>query len=129
MSERISALSAFQRLLGRHKIGRPEQLSLLCQIALNRIDAGDFGQPEVEDFDNRSLILVTENQIAGFDVPVNHPAFVGVLKSLRGLIDEVAGVGHRQNAALPNELRKIASFDVFHGKSEAVAQGQPPNKP
>jgi hypothetical protein len=51
---------------------------------------------------------------------MDEPAFMGVLKSQGGLANEVAGLGYRRWALLPNQLREVDTLDVFHDE-EVVA--------
>ena len=88
-------------LLRGDVVGRAEHLALVRQAAVDRLLAGHLGQAEVEHLDDRPVALAGEHQVARLDVAVDHAVLVGVLQAQRRLVDEVAGVGHRQRALWP----------------------------
>ena len=70
------------------------------------------------------LPLAGEHQVAGLDVAVDHAVLVGVLQAQGRLVDEVAGVGHRQRPAGLDQLRQVEALDVLHGQDEALAEAE-----
>ena len=63
-----------------------------------------------------------EDQVGRLDVAVDHAPLVGVLQAQRRLVDEVAGVDHRQRAAGLHHLRQVFPVDVLHGKDDALTE-------
>ena len=62
-----------------------------------------------------------QHQVVRLDVAVDHPLLVGVLQAQRRLVDELAGVGHRQRAPRLHQLGQVGPLDVLHREDQQVA--------
>ena len=116
-------------LLGGDEVGRAQHLALAGQAAVGLAFAGHLGQAEVEHLDDALLALESEDQVGRLDVAVDHAPLVGVLQAQRRLVDEVAGVDHRERAAGLHHLRQVFPVDVLHGKDDALAEPRWPSTP
>ncbi|MGD0044612.1 MAG: hypothetical protein ABSE84_30110 [Isosphaeraceae bacterium] len=67
------------------------------------------------------VAIASQHQVARFDVAVDHAVLVGVLEAERCLIHEIAGVSHRERAALLDELGQVVAIDVLHREDDALA--------
>ena len=98
MSARMSALAASRICSGAMKSGVPSAWPSEVKAPVDLLLAGRLGQAEVEHLDGRLVPFASEHQVAGLDVAVDQPFLVGVLEPERRLVDEVAGVRHRQRS-------------------------------
>ena len=121
MSARMSAFWGLDGLLGGDVVGRAEHLALVGQAAVDGSLAGHLGQAEVEHLDHRLVPIASQHQVARLDVAVDHAVLVGVLEAECRLVHEIAGVGHRQRAALLDELGQVVTLDVLHREDDALA--------
>ena len=53
---------------------------------------------------------------------MDQPLLVGVLEAQRRLVDEVAGVGHRQRPLGLDQLGQVEPLDVLHREDDALAE-------
>ena len=109
-------------LLGGDEVGGAEGLPFRGQAAVDLLLAGRLGQAEVEHLDRRLVPLAGEHQVARLDVAVDEPFLVGVLEPEGRLVDEVAGVSHRQRPLGLDHLGQVETFDVLHREDDALAQ-------
>ena len=122
MSARMSALWASRICSGAMKSGVPRAWPSRGQAAVDLLLAGRLGQAEVEHLDRRLVPLAGEHQVARLDVAVDEPFLVGVLEPQGRLVDEVAGVGHRQRPLGLDHLGQVEPLDVLHREDDALAE-------
>ena len=92
-----------------HHAGTRELLAVRIRRVLIRHD--EACQAEVQDLDHT---LIAQQQVARFNVPVDHSAFMGVLQALGRLSDEVHRASQRQRAGLSHERAQILPLNIFH---------------
>ena len=101
-------LAGVADLLRGDVVGRAEHLALVRQRRRRPGPSpAHLGQAEVEHLDHRPVPLAGEHQVARLDVAVDHAVLVGVLQAQRRLVDEVAGMGHRQRPARLDQLGQV----------------------
>ena len=102
---------AVNRLLRRQVIRRAEHLFVVFDGEGLLVPLGQPRQAHIEDLD-RSLFV--DQQVARFDIPVDHAAAVGVGQSLSGLADVVGCFVVRQGSILLDPAIEVATLDVLH---------------
>ncbi len=109
-------------LLGGDVIGSAEHLAFAGQAGIDLAFARDLGEAEIEHLDDRLFSLASQDQVGRLDVAVNHPALMRMLKPQRRLIDEIAGIRHRQRTARFHQLREVFPLDILHRQDDALAE-------
>ncbi len=76
---------------------------------------GDLRDAEVEDLDGRRAVgPVREEQVRGLEIAVDDAVRVGLGEGLAGLQHVLDGLLSAERAALLDEVREVAAFEVLH---------------
>ena len=98
-------------LLRGDVIDRAQDDARARQVRSVRGFAGEACQAEIENF---HPAVGCPHQVVWLEVSVDHALLEGVLKSERRLADVLAGMVHRQRAALMNQLAQVYPLYVLH---------------
>jgi hypothetical protein len=103
-------------LLGRHVVGRAQELPLLGEV--RAVEAGD---PEIGDLD---LVVGGDEDVRRLDVAVDHPVRVRVVEGVAHLRDGVQHEGERQRLVALQQQLEVGPPHVLHGdEGEALLAG------
>ncbi len=102
-------------LLGRHVVGRPEELPRRREVRLLGLR-----DPEVCDLD---LALGGDDDVRGLHVAVDDPAAVRVVERLGDLADDLGDALERERRLLGDELLEVLPLDVLHRDERGVRLG------
>ena len=121
---RVELVAASLRLLGRHVVGRPDQLQAARQLALR---AG-LRDAEVQHLDEGVVLAVDVDQedVRWLEVAVHDAAVVGRAQRRRDLVDDRHHLGQRQPPLAREAQLKVAAVEVLHhevGQKRANASG------
>ena len=104
-------------MLRTHVLRGPDQAAKEGKEGLfGEFDANGFGHSKVDDFGaGRSVVIGVDENIAGFEIPVNNAFLMGVLNSVANLFEELKS-SIDGKLILVTEFGERESFHQLHRK-------------